>query len=364
MKYLVIILVLMGFALLPLIGGGRSDRASKNGGQGDSPYYPLSNRGTIEGVQYYRSGSRTPVQTQTRRGLVLAGGGSDVRQAFDWMVDLAGKGDFVVIRISGSDGYNDPQFIRGANSITTLIIDTREKADSDFVRQILLDADALFMAGGDQTAYYDTWAGTAVQQTMEFLYHQKGIPIGGTSAGMALLGGFVYAPTSGSAESSVVLRNPFHRNMQDIRPAFLTVPLLDGVLTDTHWSERDRFGRTLAMMARVMVDHDRDYSMIRGIAADEATSITIDENGQARVFGSSRHPDYAYFMVPNGPPEVVQPGEALHWPAGLTVYRVRGFENGRNSFDLVAWSGGEGVEVELVSVVQGVIDNDVQRSSK
>src|ERR1051325_3228052 len=39
-------------------------------------------------------------------GLVLMGGGTDVDAAFQWMCQRAGGGDFLVIRTTGTDAYN------------------------------------------------------------------------------------------------------------------------------------------------------------------------------------------------------------------------------------------------------------------
>jgi hypothetical protein len=55
---------------------------------------------------YYLTGSGADVSGTTQFGLGLMGGGTDVDALFTWMGDCAGGGDFVVIRASGADGYN------------------------------------------------------------------------------------------------------------------------------------------------------------------------------------------------------------------------------------------------------------------
>ncbi len=47
------------------------------------------------------------VQGNPTPGSVLMGGSTDVDEAFVWMNELSGGGDFVILRATGSDGYND-----------------------------------------------------------------------------------------------------------------------------------------------------------------------------------------------------------------------------------------------------------------
>lgn len=51
-------------------------------------------------------GNQNDVATSTTAGTVLMGGGTDVDAAFQWMIDRSGRGDFVVIRTTGTDAYN------------------------------------------------------------------------------------------------------------------------------------------------------------------------------------------------------------------------------------------------------------------
>src|SRR5258705_5256651 len=57
-------------------------------------------------------------------GLVLMGGGLDVDEAYQWMCQRAGGGDFVVIRTTGTDAYNPylQQLCPQMDSIETIII--------------------------------------------------------------------------------------------------------------------------------------------------------------------------------------------------------------------------------------------------
>ena len=63
------------------------------------------------GYSYFVVGNPADVVTPTSGLLVLQGGGTDVDENFVRMGARSGGGDFVVIRASGSDGYN-PYILR------------------------------------------------------------------------------------------------------------------------------------------------------------------------------------------------------------------------------------------------------------
>src|SRR2546426_2534416 len=54
----------------------------------------------------------------------------------------------------------------------------------------------------DQSTYVNLWRGTAVQTEVNYLLNFKGVPVGGTSAGLAVLSQFIYTGELGSVTSS------------------------------------------------------------------------------------------------------------------------------------------------------------------
>ena len=50
----------------------------------------------------------------------------------------------------------------------------------------------MFIAGGDQANYINFWMGTPVQSALNDAI-ARGVPIGGTSAGLAVLGEWAYS---------------------------------------------------------------------------------------------------------------------------------------------------------------------------
>jgi cyanophycinase-like exopeptidase len=290
------------------------------------------------------------------------GGSSESDDAMAWMTSRTDNGDFVVIRVSGSDGYQDYLYntIGGVDSVHTLVINKASFADSTYVETIIKNAEALWIAGGDQSDYYNLWNDTKVESAIDYLINVKQAAVGGTSAGMAVLAEIDYIPNSLGIISSEALSDPYHSYMLDRKLDFVSqVPFSSGIVTDTHFSERDRLGRTITFMARNIVDGHTTVADTKGIACDEGAAVCVDENGQAKIFGWDGYNDYVYFLKADTVPDVCVPGSPLHWVDALTVYKVWGLPSGSNTFNLVNWTGSGGTW-ESVNVNNGSIDNDIQ----
>ena len=208
--------------------------------------------------RYIRIGNPKDVRTKPTFGIALMGGGSDLDEAFRWLCNKSQGGDFLVLRAAGDDDYN--AYVDGLcklNSIATLIIPSVEAAKDPKVANIIRHAEVIFIAGGDQARYVNFWHGTPVQDALN-AHIAAGKPIGGTSAGLAVLGEFVYAalgdaPNDADLASANVLPNPYHARVTLVRH-FLNTPDLQNVITDTHFTKRDRMGRSLVFLARIMQD--------------------------------------------------------------------------------------------------------------
>ena len=207
------------------------------------------------GYRYFSVGHpSTGVASKISRGYALMGGGQDQDAAFQWMCDRAGGGDFVVLRASGTDAYNS--YIRNLcpalSSVETLIITSRQGAGQPFVVEKIRTAAAVFIAGGSQDNYINFWKGTQVEETINSAI-KNGVPAGGTSAGLAVLGEYSFAALKDTVKSSEALPNPFHEKVTITRD-FLHVPLLDSTITDSHFVARDRMGRLITFLARIATD--------------------------------------------------------------------------------------------------------------
>jgi cyanophycinase-like exopeptidase len=282
---------------------------------------------------YMRLGNPADAAAGLQGGTVLMGGGSDVDAAFAWMCNRSKGGDFLVIRATGTDAYNPyvQQVCANAgaapNSVATLIIPSLAAAKDPRVAAIIPAAEAVWIAGGDQSDYINFWKGTPVQAALNARI-AAGAPVGGTSAGLNVLTPFVYsAQASKGVTSSQALADPFNKYVSLDRD-FAAVPALAGTIGDPHFGERDRMGRDLAFLCRVQA---AGWSALpRGIAVDEATALLVDPAGNTSLVGAGS----AYFLRPVGAPEVCRSGQPLTW-LNVGVYRI---ETG-GSFRLDTWSG-------------------------
>ena len=291
----------------------------------------------------YRTGSALdalPPKPATSM-LVLMGGGTDVDEAFRQMIakargnNPAQKVDVVVVRTSGADGYNPSLYaMDGVDSVESLVIKTRVGAEDTEVNRIVAAADVLFIAGGDQSTYISLWKGTALDRTLQALATAK-VPLGGTSAGLAVLGRVDYTGATGSITSATALANPYDRTLT-LDDGFLNaLPWMGGTITDSHLVARDRMGRLITFMARMIQDGLTTLATTRGIGLDEETALVVD-NGLATVVGN---PDgqggttgTAYFLKPTLAPTVIAAKKPL-------TFRTIQIERRRagGQYDLVNW---------------------------
>lgn len=278
-------------------------------------------------------GDAKNVEAPTKSGTALIGGGGNVISAFKWMIERSGGGDVVVITASGNDSYSkDIYAVGGINSVETLNITSREIADNDTVAAIIKNAEMLFLAGGDQSRYMNFWRGTKTQSAINYLLNVKKVPVGGTSAGCAILSGLYYSGEAGSMASDSALMDPFDKGITLYHNDLLHAPYLQNVLTDQHYLARNREGRHVTFMARII----NDWGIFpKGIAPNERTAVCIDENGNAKVFGESK----AYFIMTDATksPEKIKNHQPLQWEDGkkaLHVYEIQGSDSGAGIFSL------------------------------
>ncbi len=296
--------------------------------------------------RYWRIGNPQDVHKATQGGIALIGGGKDLDAAFLWLCKRSGGGDFLVLRASGTDAYNP--YVQGLcheNSVATLLIPNRQAAFEPAVRKRIENADAIFISGGDQANYVNYWQNTPVQRAINDAI-RRGVPVGGTSAGLAVQGEFMYSAQKDLADgpdlsSVTALHNPYLPQVTIVRH-FLTIPALRDTITDTHFSRRDRMGRLLVFMARIL--QSGNVKSIRAIAVDERTAVLLNPDGRGRVAGAGA----AYFLKASARAEVCRPGVPLTFK-NVSVIKM----NAGGEFDTTKWSG-RGTHYEL-SVDDGTV---------
>jgi cyanophycinase len=266
------------------------------------------------------------------------GGGANLDEAFQWLCNHAGSGDLLVLRATGKDDYNPYiQKLCHLNSVATLVIPNRTAAEDPFVAKAIRHASALFISGGDQANYVNFWADTPVQAELNAAI-ERGVPIGGTSAGLAVLGGYSYSaqgdkPDDPNLDSKTAMADPFGPRVTVVR-GFIRIPLLAGIVTDTHFARRNRMGRLLVFLARLNQSEENEAhsptSQVRGIGVEERAAVLVDPDGNARVVGHGA----AYFIECRHAQGSVLKGQSLTYGP----YSVSKVAPG-HTFNLKEWSG-------------------------
>ncbi|MBK8253610.1 MAG: cyanophycinase [Polyangiaceae bacterium] len=266
-------------------------------------------------VSYVTGNDADKDVTPTGPGLILMGGGTDVDAAFQWWKGYIAGGDVVVLRASGADGYNSYLYtdIGGCDSVETMLVTTPALAADPYVVWTLEHAEGIFMAGGDQAKYLTAWKDSPVEEALKKAW-QRGAILGGTSAGCAVLGEYMFAAYNDTVYSDEALTDPYNMYMTMERN-FLNVPPLAGWITDTHFAQRDRMGRLVGFLARIVQDGWSAAPI--GLGVDEKTAVVVDAQGAGQVLGSGA----AYVVTTTAPPTLCEAGKPLEF-AGLTVSKI------------------------------------------
>lgn len=315
-----------------------------------------------QGYTSFFTGNPNNITTNTTAGVCLMGGASENDNAMKWLLQKANGGDVVVIRSTGSNGYNNYLYTTlgiSVNSVETLVITSAEGATNPYVLNKVANAEMIWFAGGNQFQYVSYFKDNALETILNNHINVKNAPIGGTSAGMAILCGRYFSAQNGSITSANALANPFNTAITLGQNDFLDVPFLQNTTTDTHFDNPDRRGRLMTFLARnAAAQNQRSF----GIACNEYTAVCIDATGKAQVFGDfPSYPEYAYFIQANCQaeflPETMLANTPLTWnrnAQAVKAYKVAGTQQGSNFFQLSDWTTGQGGTWENWSVSNGI----------
>ncbi len=341
---------------------------------------------------YYSVGdpdfSPTVSQGQAHASYVLMGGGPDVDEAFRWMIQRAGitpatGGRLVVIRATG-DGAYDPYiyysnkkkstassdivdgWVGGASlgltSVETLVIPSTAAANDDTVNRVVAKANAVWIAGGDQADYIKYWKGQELEQTLKALIDKdKNVPIGGTSAGLAVLGGFDFTALNGTVTSPQALTDPYNPYMTfDPSPlnaggGFIAPEALANTILDSHLDSRDRMGRLITFVSRLIGTYPgagtQQYgctggvlgnSTAKGIGIGVEAALLVQGNPESgytaqRVTNISTTTESAvYFVKVTDGPTRCTSGKSLDVPT--SSIEICKLANSGTSINLTGWS--------------------------
>jgi cyanophycinase len=125
---------------------------------------------------------------------------------------------------------------------------------------------------------------------------------------------------------------------------FLTMPNMANKITDSHFVTRDRMGRSIAFLARLIADGWASPG-VRDIGIDEHTAVLVRPNGRATMAGSGA----AYFLQANSTCEVCAP------KVPLTIHNIAVQKVPQGAtFNLATWSG-SGTTTYTLDVTAGAL---------
>lgn len=217
--------------------------------------------------------------------LVIIGGAedrTDEKKILSRVVELSGgtKSKLVVLTTASRLAEKEQQVAEeyealytsafkdcGARTVSTLHIFDRVGANQPEAAQHVEAADAIFMIGGDQSRLASILGGTAVGKAMHHAFKQHGATIAGTSAGASAI------------SEHMVAGGEF-----DLVPKKGMIPLAPGlgflyrVIVDQHFSQRQRLGRLLSVIAQ--------NPFLLGVGIDEDTALVVTSARAVEVVGS------------------------------------------------------------------------------
>ena len=289
----------------------------------------------------YFTGNQNDKDTTSKGGVCVMGGASEHDNAMKWFLNQANGGDILILRASGSDGYNTYMYSElgvTINSVETIVFNDLSASNESYIHQKIQQAEGIWFAGGDQWNYISFWRNTPIDSLINLAILTKNIVIGGTSAGMAILGEYYFSAQNGTITSDEALNNPYHQNLTVDNEVFITNPLLTNIITDTHFDNPDRKGRLCVFLAKLVKNHQLKP---KAIACNEYTAVCIDSFGIASVFGDyPNYEEFAYFIEVNCEldtfePEIFESNTPLTWnfdSSALKVLKIAGTNEGSQKF--------------------------------
>lgn len=153
----------------------------------------------------------------------------------------------------------------GAKSAEIISIETRHDASDQQLVDLIEDSTGIFMTGGNQIRIAAMLGGTPLADAV-VARSRQGVPVAGTSAGASVMSGVMIAGgrSGGTPKRQLARMSP-------------GLGLIDSVIIDQHFRERNRVGRLVTMVS---------YNPgLLGLGIDEDTAAIIDADGMIEVIG-------------------------------------------------------------------------------
>ena len=247
-----------------------------------------------------------PVKVGPPNGTVIAvGGGAQGPRLYKAFIDAAGGPDALILDVpNNSIGVPTtvaPQWAgegfrkNGARNVRVLFTQSRAVADSDAFVAIIKQAKGIWFDGGRQYRDMAAYGGTKSEREFWGVLQRGGV-IGGSSAGMAVLGDYM------------VRGAPSNNNYIEDYPGYEKgFGYLRDTATDMHVVARERLPDLTTVIAR--------YPDVLGISADEGTAWVI-HGDVGHIIGR----DKAFVYTATGPTDKGVPYLTLYPGDSYNLY--------------------------------------------
>lgn len=166
------------------------------------------------------------------------------------------------------ENYTDAFQKLGCNFVKVLDIRSREEAELASSIALIEEANCIMFSGGDQSKITDKIGGTRIHEIILDRYHnEEGFVVAGTSAGAMAMAEEMIAGGS-STDAFVKGAVSMYRGLG----------LIPGLILDTHFIQRGRFGRQSEAVAK--------FPNLVGIGLAEDTGLIIKKGKEFVVIGS------------------------------------------------------------------------------
>ena len=224
-----------------------------------------------------RQPASAPILTAVPAGTLVVIGGAEEKlgrkPVLRRFAEMAGGADARIVVCATASALGDEitklyETVFGRLGVTDVISvrpQTREEADDPAAAAAVEGATAVFMTGGNQLKLSSVITGTAFGDAIGQAY-RRGAVIGGTSAGASVVSEHMVAFGASGA-------TPKNRISQLAKG----LGLLPGVIVDQHFSQRNRYGRLLSLVAQ--------NPSLLGLGIDEDTAAVISGGRFVEVVG-------------------------------------------------------------------------------
>ena len=219
----------------------------------------------------------SPVTPGNRRGYLMPIGGAEEKgnnpRILSRFLDICGgeQARLMIIPTASLLPETGPMYADlfldlGAERALFTEINERSDCDDELLLEEMDNATGIFVTGGNQLRIAGILGGTPVAQRLR-RRSAEGIPIGGTSAGAAMMSQHMIA--GGASGLSP------REDGVSLAPG---IGLTNAAIIDQHFSQRDRLGRLLTALS---------YNpFLIGVGIDEDTAFLIDADNCGEVVGS------------------------------------------------------------------------------